>query len=189
MRRRLFSHLREAQSSSVIRPATPSRREVAGLAIRRLLRTACVVFAVLVANAALAEPLPFAGATATGAPQQASGGATLPTAPSVDCVTNCLRVNDIRLTAHNADLGVRVGAFVHVVDENGRPVPLVIVTVIWTKPNGSGHLFITSTDGRGIAPFRLPGDHGTYALTVESLEREGYTFDTDDSVREVSITF
>ena len=189
MIRALLSHLRAAQTSRGIRPATRSRREPARLTIRRLLPAACVVVAALVASAAPARSLVSADTAATGSAGQTTGDGTLPTAPSVECFTNCLLVNDIRLSAHKALDGVAVGAAVHVVDENGRPVPLVIVTVIWTKPNGSGHLFITSTDGRGIAPFGLGGNHGTYHLPVESLEREGYTFDSDDSVREVSITF
>ena len=175
MIRRMFTHLHEAHT--LIRHAISSRcRAAARLPIHRLFPAACAVIAVLIESAG-----PTARAAGTDVPEQ--------TAPSVDCETNCMRVNDIRLTAHNAVDGVRVGALVHVVDENGRPVPLVVVTVIWTKPNGSGHLFITSTDGPGIAPFGIGGNPGTYSLTVESLVRERHTFDSDDSVREVSITF
>ena len=183
--------MKRTSSSTLLEPgsgisncATFSSRDCGRGSLHRLLRLGFAACALVAATAQVTSADP-ASNTAVEMPRPDAANAA---DPSTECVTNCLRSVAIHLTGHDADTGVLVAGSVRVEDENGRPVPLTQVTIVWRRPNGSGALFVTNTDSRGVASFGTGGPPGTYTLTVRNLEREGYEFDVNDSVLRKSIT-
>ncbi|MBK8336257.1 MAG: hypothetical protein IPL03_06550 [Sterolibacteriaceae bacterium] len=83
----------------------------------------------------------------------------------------------------------RVNAIGDVVVGNGSGVAVsgAVVAATWTKPGGSTVTQTATSGSTGVARFSTSGSRGTYTLTVNSISKTGYTFDSANSVLSSSI--
>lgn len=93
---------------------------------------------------------------------------------------------DLSATLHGKKLSV-IGNVV-VKDGNGAAVSGAVVSVRWTKPDGTMVFQIATTSSTGIAKVNTSGGRGTYELTVTNISKAGYTFDPNSSVLNKSIS-
>ncbi len=93
----------------------------------------------------------------------------------------------LRSTAINLSGGltggrVTVNGQVFVKDANNVAVSGCTVKATWTKPKGTTANQTATTDANGRANFSTTAGYGNYKLTVTSLSKTGYTFDSANSV-------
>lgn len=83
----------------------------------------------------------------------------------------------------------RVNAIGDVVVGNGSGVAVsgAVVAATWTKPGGATVTQTATSGSTGVARFSTSGSRGTYTLTVNSISKTGYTFDSANSVLSSSI--
>lgn len=93
------------------------------------------------------------------------------------CVSRCLRSNGIVLTPLHRRTYPWVEATILVQDENGKPLPGVEVTIIWSLPDGTTVTQHGQSGKAGENEFAMGGQRGTYVLKIRKLARDGYTFD------------
>ncbi|MCA9938762.1 MAG: Ig-like domain-containing protein [Anaerolineales bacterium] len=99
-----------------------------------------------------------------------------------ECTQNCLRSVGIYGVSVPYGQGYVVGGFVFVRDENNQPVNGAIVAATWTLPNGSTQSRYAQTNASGIARFLTTDGVGVYNLTIQGMQKAGYTFDDVNSV-------
>ncbi|MFC2103680.1 carboxypeptidase-like regulatory domain-containing protein, partial [Bacteroidota bacterium] len=97
-------------------------------------------------------------------------------------------VSSINLTSRKVRGKRHVEAFVKVQDEQNQSVPGATVIAHWTFPNGNTQLVEDATSNTGNAHFEIINvPRGTYTLTIDDIVREGYEFDSNNSVLSKSI--
>jgi hypothetical protein len=104
------------------------------------------------------------------------------------CQTSCLSSRGITFTVKPDNAGIELHGKVLVKDEHRVAVPNALVTIKWTLPNGSTRAAQRLTNANGVADFQRNGPHGTYALTILNISKQGFAFDAAKSVLSKSIT-
>jgi PKD repeat protein len=115
----------------------------------------------------------------------AKASVTIIVNPAVNAV---LRSTAINLSATVQGKKVSVTGNVVVKDGNGAAVSGAVVSVRWTKPDGTTVTQTATTSLTGIAKFNTNSGRGTYKLTVSNISKTGYTFDPNSSVLSKSIS-
>lgn len=103
-------------------------------------------------------------------------------------VINVLRSTAIDLSATLHGKKLSVTGNVVVKDGNGATVSGAVISVRWTKPDGTMVFQTATTSSTGIAKFSTSGGRGTYELRVINISKTGYTFDSNLSVLTKSIS-
>lgn len=104
----------------------------------------------------------------------------LPDPPTTE---NYARVVSITLTTKRIRGKRQVEGFVKVVDDENNSVQGANVIAHWTFPNGDTQAVEGETSHTGNASFKIINiPRGRYSLTIEDIELEGYTFDSDNSI-------
>lgn len=122
-----------------------------------------------------------------------NGGATGETFRTLEftgggCVTNCARVTDIVLTSSPSGSNFRVDGVIKVQNENGTPLPNVVVRYTWAGPFGPAMSRVATTNANGIATGAVTSPPGNVTLGISLLEASGYTFDAGNSLMSRTIT-
>ena len=99
-----------------------------------------------------------------------------------ECSLRCLRSKRIDLKGRLAGGQAQVDGKVLVKDEDGTPVPEVMVALSWTLPDGTPQDQFSWTNAKGLAPIGVTGPAGTYQATVVGLYKSLYTFNPKKSV-------
>ena len=73
-------------------------------------------------------------------------------------------------------------------NSSGAAVPGAVVSTTWAMPGGGTATQTATTSSTGSARFSIGGSRGTYTLTVNSISKTGYSFDSAKSVLRKSIT-
>jgi hypothetical protein len=104
------------------------------------------------------------------------------------CKVNCLRSKAIAFSAKRDNAGIELHGKVRVKNELRALVPDALVSIQWTLPGGGTQTAQKRTDLNGLADFQLKGPHGTYALTVTNITKQGFTFDPAKSLVSKTVT-
>lgn len=99
-----------------------------------------------------------------------------------------MKVTSISLSGSISRGRANITGYVYVKDAGGRAVPDATVAVRWTLPDGSTRTGSAVTNSLGRASFSVSGVRGTYTLTVTTVAKSGYLFDSAGSVLTKSIT-
>lgn len=110
--------------------------------------------------------------------QIASGSITNPPTPEPEPEIETISVSDLTLVKRRTNLV----ASVFVVDADGATVSKAAVSIIWTFPNGETATFSANTNRNGKAVIKVPSSRGTHTVSVDSVSKSGYEFDTESSV-------
>ncbi len=110
----------------------------------------------------------------------AAGGSVLPPPPTVGQLLRCTSISLSAKLQRNGTLSVI--ANVNVKDESGSIISGAVVAVSWSLPDGTTQNQTTNTSSNGVAKFSTSGRRGTYTLTVNNIDKSGYTFDRNNSV-------
>jgi len=101
---------------------------------------------------------------------------------------NHTRVASINLASKKIRGKRQVEGFVKVVNDENNSVQGANVVARWTFPDGSTQDVEEITSSTGNAHFEINGvPKGTYTLTVDNVELEGYIFDYENSILSSSI--
>ncbi len=99
-----------------------------------------------------------------------------------------MRVTAISLSGRTQGTRTTLTGYVTIKDALGKAVSGARVAAQWTLPDGSTRLVYANTDFQGRARFSTSGGRGTYTLTIISVTKTGYFFDTLTSILTQSIT-
>lgn len=141
----------------------------------------------LTAGSPTPPPTPTATATATPTPEPTDPPQPTQTAtpPEPPVPANTLIVADIDLFVTNSG---RVYARVEVRDQDGGRVQGAAVSASWTLPGGELQPEAGSTRRSGLVQFRADNaGPGQYTLTIENIQKDGYSFAAGASVLSASI--
>jgi hypothetical protein len=99
-----------------------------------------------------------------------------------------LRSKAITFSATRDTAGIELHGRVRVKNELKVVVSNAVVTVRWTRPNGTRKTARKNTDLNGFADFQVKGPHGTYTLMVTNITKPGFTFDPRKSLLSKTVT-
>jgi hypothetical protein len=99
-----------------------------------------------------------------------------------------MKVTSITLSGTVSGSKANITGYVYVKDSSGKSIQNATVTIRWTLPNGGTKITTASTNSSGQAKFTVSSTRGTYTLTVTSVTKAGYVFDTAGSILSKSIT-
>jgi PKD repeat protein len=100
---------------------------------------------------------------------------------NISCQSQCASVKKYKLE-YKSDKNLLKG-YVWIEDENDQILRDLTVKAIWTLPDNSLVAQTSSIGTRKRASFKIPANmYGVYSLTVESVNKSGYTYDPDSNI-------
>ncbi len=97
-------------------------------------------------------------------------------------------VSDIVLKGSMRGRKTKITGSVFLLDSAGVPIARASVKVRWSLPGGTTRTQTVNTNAKGMAKVTASGTPGTFTLTVTSVSKAGYAFDTAGSVLVKSIS-